>query len=153
MARAFGFDFRTGAGVVLFVVALVALVLAYTHQLSESVRSHPEGARLAVREHCRFMVGRQLGEGLGRAEFEERMQACDDFHIREITVRGGLLRPVIVRIALDPQQPLPLGKDVFIFRSDLVGYTVLPGLAGLAAGRWEFNHFNVYSEQMFRSSY
>lgn len=152
MPRALGFRFRDWTSVAIFLAVLAGVVIAYASLVERSVRRHPEGARKAVLEHCRFMVGREAGS-LGREAFEERWQACENFRIADISARGGILHPVIVRIRLDPSAPLPLGKEVLVFRSNVVGFKVLPGLAGLSSGHWEFNPAVAYSERYYRGSY
>lgn len=153
MPRAFGFSFRTSRGVAAFLVALVVFLLVYHQLLQRSVDRHPEALRQAVGEHCRFVVGQRLREGAARGEFEEARRGCGAFRVRAASVRGGTFDPVIVKIDVDRESGFPLDADTYVFRSDLVGFTVLPGLAGIFAGRWRFNPYVVYSEALHGQSF
>ncbi|MFZ3022471.1 hypothetical protein [Pseudomonas sp.] len=117
------------------------MAFAYHKLLQSSIRSHPEAAQRAVREHCRYMIGKQINQ-LASDDYSEKFQACDSFTVKSVEAAGGLHDPVIVRITLDGESDFPLGEDVFIFKSVVINFHLLSGLSGLMSGRWEFNFYN-----------
>ena len=151
MHRAFGVSFVGLKGLILFVVFLVFFALAYHSLIQRSIRHNPESTRQAVREHCRYMVGKQLDQ-LSQDDYTDKFQSCDDFRVKSVAAAGGLLDPVIVKITLDSQHPLPLGKDEFIFKTVVINFNFLSGVHGLTSGKWEFNFYNTYSDFLFKGS-
>jgi len=147
MYRAFGFSFNSVKGLILFVILLVFFVLAYHALIQASIRNDPESTRKVIREHCHYMLGKQLTQD----DFADKFERCDDFSIKSVAAAGGIFDPVIVKITLDEQHPL-LGKDVFIFKTIVLNFNFLSGLHGLASGTWEFNFYNTYSNFMFKGS-
>ena len=154
MYRAFGFSFADIKGVVFFVVILVISVFAYHKAIQSSIRSHPEATRLAVQQHCRYMLGKQLGK-IPQGELSDKLQKCDDVRVKSVSAAGGIFDPVIVKITLDGQSQSPLGKDVFIFKTADINtrkFNFLSGLNSLSSGHWEFNFYNTYSDTFFYGS-
>jgi len=151
MHRAFGLSFNTLKGVVLFVILLVIFVFSYQKLIQTSIQNHPESTYRAVREHCRYEVGKHLNQ-MPQSVFSDKFQSCDDFRVKSVTVAGGVFDPVIVKIILESQHNLPLDKDVFIFKTVIINFNFLFGLYGLTSGNWEFNFYNTYSDFIFKGS-
>lgn len=155
MYRAFGFSFADVKGLVLFLVMLVVFVFAYHKVIQSSIRSHPESTRRAVQEHCRYMLGKQLGK-IPQEDLSEKLRKCDDVRIKSVSAGGGVFDPVIVRITLDGQSQSPLGKDIYIFKTAAINtgkFNFLSGLNSLSSGHWEFNFYNTYSDTYFYGSF
>ncbi len=151
MYKAFGFSFGSLKWMILFIAVLVLAVLAYHKLIQSSIRNHPEAAHQAVREHCRYVLGKQVNQ-LSRDDFSEKFQACDDFRVKSIAAAGGVLDPVVVKITLDKQDHFPLSQDVLIFKTKVINFNFLSGLYGLLKGNWEFNFYNTYSDIIFNGS-
>jgi hypothetical protein len=81
--------------------------------------------------------------------FVARMAGCDAFQVRMIHATGGLIRPVMLRVTLDPSPEFPLVERELVFRSIYSNFSFGDSLHGLATGRWAFNPFNVYSARTF----
>ena len=155
MRRTFGFSFSTPLGLILFLVLLVAFVPAYRRIIQKSIRNHPATTRRAVEEHCRYMLGKQVGT-MPPAELAAEFQRCSEFRIKSVEAAGGVFNPVMVRITLETQPRPPLGKEVFIFKSADINtgkFSLLSGLTSLITGRWAFNSYNTYSNTTFSGSF
>jgi hypothetical protein len=151
MPQSFALSFANFKGVVLSLIVLLLVAFAYHKLLQSSIRSHPEAVQRAVREHCRYIVGKQINQ-LEAENYAEKFQACDSFTIKSVEAAGGLHDPVIVRITLAGESNFPLGEKVFIFKAAVINFHVLNGWSGLVSGRWEFNFYNNYSDFTFNGS-
>ena len=151
MHKAFGLLFGSSKGLILVVALLVIVVFGYHKLIQSSIRNHPESTYRAVREHCHYVLGKQIHQ-IGQDDFSDKFQSCDDFHVKSVTVAGGVFDPVIVKIIVERQNNFPLDKEVFIFKTVVINLNFLSGLYGLISGNWEFNFYNVYSEFVFKGS-
>jgi hypothetical protein len=152
MFKAFGFSFSSFKGFSLFIILLVIFAFGYHKLIQRSIQNHPDATYRAVREHCRYEIGKQLHQ-MPDDVFAEKFQSCDDFRIKSVEARGGVINPVFVKIALDTPHDMPMDSDVFIFKSSVVSFKFLSGLYGLSSGKWDFNFYVTYSDFMFNSSF
>jgi hypothetical protein len=152
MYKVFGFSFTSFKGFALFIVLLAGFIFSYHKLVQRSIQNHSEATYRAVREHCRFEIGKQLHQ-IPDDEFSEKFQSCDDFHIKSVAATGGVINPVFVKITLETPNDMPLDDDVFIFKSTAVSFRLLSGLYGLSSGQWDFNFYVTYSDFMFNSSF
>jgi hypothetical protein len=93
MYKALGFSFGGLKGLIGFLVLLVILVFAYHKLIQGSIRNHPESTHRAVREHCRYLLGKQIGQ-MEKDAYSDQFQACDDFRIKSMAAAGGVFDPV-----------------------------------------------------------
>ena len=136
-------------------VLMVTFVLAYHQVIQRSIRSHPESALRTVREHCRFMLGKQLGK-LPKEELDAKFRACDDIRVKSIEASGGVFDPVVIKVTVEAQAKPPLDQTVFIFKSADIGpkgLNFLTSLDRLSSGHWEFNSSTTYSNTTFHGSF
>lgn len=136
-------------------VLMVTFVLAYHQIVQRSIRNHPECALRVVREHCRFMLGKQLGS-IPKEELEERFRRCDDIRVKTIEASGGVFDPVMIRVTVAEPPPPPVDKTEFIFKSADIGpkgLNFLTSLDRLSSGKWEFNSSTTYSKTTFHGSF
>jgi hypothetical protein len=148
MIRVFGFHFRGARAAGIIVVALVLLALVWPALIERSIRQQPGVVHKTVFEHCRYRIGQSILE-LSSDVFVARMAGCDAFQVRMIHATGGLIRPVMLRVTLDPSPEFPLVERELVFRSIYSNFSFGDSLHGLATGRWAFNPFNVYSARTF----
>lgn len=155
MYRVFGSSFASLKGAILFVALLVVLVFAYHRVIQYSIRNHPDCTLRAAQDHCRYMLGKQLGK-MPRAEFEAELQRCNEIRVRLIEASGGVLDPVIVRITLEAQPHFLQNMNVLIFKSADISPGSLNFLSGfqcMLSGNWKFNSNTSYSSVMFYGSF
>lgn len=151
MYRAFGLSFSSFKGFTLFVTLLVIVVFTYHKLIQRSIQNHPESSYRAVREHCRYELGKQFNQ-IAHDVFSDKFQSCDDFRIKSVTAAGGVFDPIFVKITLETPHNLPLDKNVFIFQTAAVNFKFLSGLYGLSSGKWDFNSYFTYSDFVFKRS-
>lgn len=151
MEQSSSFSFSRVWGVALSAALLLMAAFAYHKLLQSSVEAHHEQIRQAVREHCRYMTGKQIHQ-LSQDDYSDKFQACDNFTVKSTKVAGGLYDPVIVKITLERSADFPLDEDVFIFKSAAMNFHFLSGLSALMSGQWEFNFYNTYSVLTFNGS-
>lgn len=148
MARVFGFQFR-GVGTALLFVGAAALVMVSWHALiARSLRMHPQVARKTVVEHCRYRVGQTIRD-VPSDLFVARLSGCERFQVVTLDAAGGLIRPVMLKVALEPEPEFPLAEKELVFRSVYSNLSLGDSLHGLATGKWAFNPYNVYSQTSF----
>lgn len=155
MARAFGFSFVKPRGAILFVVLTVVFVLGYHRIIQNSIRNRPGATLQAVQEHCRYILGKRLGQK-SNDEVSTELQRCKDIRVKSVEAAGGVFDPVIVKITVEAQPSPPLENDVFIFKTADInarGFNFLSGFSSLITGGWAFNFFNTYSDRTFHGSF
>lgn len=130
---------------------LLLFAFAYHKLIQNAVHSHPESVQRTVREHCRFLIGKQIKQ-LAPNDYMLKFQACDDFTIMSVETAGGLYDPVILRVTLNRNAAFPLEGDVFVFKSNAFSFNFLHSLSGLMSDHWEFNFYNTYSDMVFYGS-
>lgn len=149
MNRVFGFSFRSGRSALVFAVGFMLFALLYQTFIERSIRSHPDVVQLTVREHCRHVIGKDVGN-LPSSEFLEKLERCDRFRVRKIEAAGGLINPVLLKVTLDESADFPIAQSELVFRSLYTNLSLSDSLHGLMSGQWAFNHFNSYSSGTFR---
>lgn len=155
MYRALGFSFTTRNGLILFIVLLVIFVFSYHSIIQQSIRNHPESTLLAVQEHCRYMLGKQIGK-IPNDELAAALQRCNDIRLKSVEAAGGVFDPVIIKVTIEAQHQPPLDKTVFIFKSAAIHsgvFNLVSSLNCLISGHWNFNFYNTYSNTMFHGSF
>ena len=154
MASVLGSSFRSIRSAIVLAVAFVLFAWVYQGLLARSIRAHPDVVQHTVRDHCRYVIGKDV-RNLPGDEFLARQVRCDRFQVRRIDAAGGLIRPVVIRITLDEslesleslEFPIPLSE--LVFRSRYINLALGDSLHGLTTGQWAFNPFVNYSSGFF----
>lgn len=142
-------------GLLALLAMLGLFVPGYHLALQQSIRNHPEATQRVLQEHCRYLLGQQLGK-LSGLEVAERLRRCGDLRVKSVDAAGGVFDPVYVRIVMEPPPQPVVDPQVFIFKSASVysrGWDFGASLSCLLRGKWEFNPFTTYSEFSFKTSF
>ena len=142
---------RSPARVLAYPVIMVLLVLAYHQLVHHSVSGNPGAIAAVVQQYCKSAIASQYaGPEAAREAALQAMAAewtqCADIRIESIAASGGIINPVVVRVVLDSNHYLPLGKPVLVFKAIDYAIPFLGSLARLATGQWSFNSHTVYSD-------
>ena len=148
MAKVFGFSFLNTRTAIVFGVAFVLFAFVYQALIGRSIRQHPDVVQHTVREHCRYVIGKEV-RNLPGDEFLARLERCDRFQVRKIAAAGGLIRPVVLKVTLDDSPEFPIPPRELVFRSRYTNLSLGDSLHGLMTGQWAFNHFISYSSGYF----
>ena len=151
----FSFSFFRPRGALLSGVLLVAMVLGYHKLVQSSIRNHPETTRFAVQEHCRYLLGKQVGK-MSRSEFNEEFQRCQNIRVKSVKTAGGLVNPVIVKITIESQPRILQDRTELIFKTAAINsgkFNFLSSLHSLLSGHWTFNYYTTYSRTTFYGSF
>lgn len=148
MASVLGFSFRSIRSALVFAVAFVLLAWVYQGLIARSIRGHPDVVQHTVREHCRYVLGKDV-RNLPGDEFLARLARCDRFHVKKIDAAGGLLRPVVLKVTLEDSPEFPIAPRELVFRSRYTNLSLGDSLHGLTTGQWAFNPFIRYSSGYF----
>ena len=148
MASVLGSSFRSIRSAIVLAVAFVLFAWVYQGLLARSVRAHPDVVQHTVRDHCRYVIGKDV-RNLPGDEFLARQVRCDRFQVRRIDAAGGLIRPVVIRITLDESLEFPIPPRELVFRSRYINLALGDSLHGLTTGQWAFNPFVSYSSGFF----
>jgi hypothetical protein len=155
MHQDFNFSFIWPRRLMLSGVLMVVVVLGYHKIVQNSIRKHPETTRLAVQEHCRYLLGKQVGK-MPRAELNADFQRCQDIRVTSVKAAGGLFDPVIVKITIESQPRILQDRTELIFKSAAINsgkFNFLSSLHCLLSGHWTFNYYTTYSRTTFYGSF
>ena len=155
MYRVFGFLFSKPKSAVLFLLFTVVFVLGYHRVLQKAIRNHPQATTQAVQDHCRYVVGKRVGNTPPQ-ELDDDLQRCKELRVRSVDVAGGVFDPVIVKITVEAMPSSPKNSHVLIFKTADISsghFDFISGLHSLTSGQWKFNFFNTYSETTFQGSF
>ncbi|MFM7144131.1 MAG: hypothetical protein ACKO2K_19685 [Alphaproteobacteria bacterium] len=133
-------------------LAATVLLVGWRILVTRSVRRDTGSLRRAVVEYCRHGLGLP-SDWRGPPDFETAFAGCEDVEILSAQVAGGMLDPVMVRIALRRGPAFPAEYDSVALRNALVSMPVVASLGGLATGRWDWNPAVGYSDFRFWTSF
>jgi hypothetical protein len=142
-------------GLAIAALLLIASGFGYHRIIQRSVLRHPEVALQTVREHCRYVLGKQLGK-MPKEELSARFRLCDEIRVKSVEAAGGVLDPVMIRVILEDQPKMPLDQKIFVFKlanSTSRNLSFLTSLGCLSGDSWKFNSATSYSDRTFRFSF
>ena len=102
--------------------------------------------------HCRHLLAPEINT-TSRDDYAERFAGCADFAVNAAAVHGGMLGPMMLRVAFTPGPRFPLALHSLVFKAEPLTDKGLLALGAAGVGELRFNPAIAYAEFSFRSAF